>query len=119
MRRSTGAGPGGDPGRVTLRPTGEVDISTADALEATLTDALAGPGLREVVVDLADVPFLDSSGVRVLVLAATAARERGAVLRVTDPRPVVARVLQITAVGPLLGLPDPAGAEGPTWRRLT
>ncbi|NJP33771.1 STAS domain-containing protein [Micromonospora thermarum] len=119
MERSTGAGSGEDPGRVTLRPAGELDISTVGTLEAALTDALARPSLREIVVDLAEVRFLDSSGVRVLVLAATAARERDAVLRVTDPQPVVARVLQITAVGPLLGLADPLRADGPTWRRLT
>ncbi|WP_196255759.1 STAS domain-containing protein [Micromonospora sp. WMMC415] len=119
MEHSPGAESGEAPGRVTLRPAGELDISTVGTLEAALTDALARPGVREIVVDLAEVRFLDSSGVRVLVLAATAARKRDAVLRVTDPQPVVARVLRITAVGPLLGLTDPVPADGPTWRRLT
>ncbi|WP_433390923.1 STAS domain-containing protein [Micromonospora sp. KLBMP9576] len=111
---------GTKPGQLVLRPTGEVDLATADALEATITDALGRPGVREVVVDLADVRFLDSSGIRVLVRGATEARGRDMTLRVTDPQPVVARVLRITAVGALLGLPDD-DAVRPTahgWRGL-
>lgn len=118
MSRSMDSGRDGEPGRVTLRPAGEVDMATADSLDAAVADALARPGLREIVVDLADVRFLDSSGVRVLVRGAVAARERGATLRVTDPQPMVARVLRITAVGPMLGLPDTAGPDDVTWRRL-
>ncbi|WP_197677596.1 STAS domain-containing protein [Micromonospora krabiensis] len=93
---------------MTLRPVGEIDLATADALDAALADALGRPGITEVVVDLADVGFLDSSGIRVLVGAAAAARRAAATLRVVDPQPVVARVLRITAVGGLLGL-SPGG----------
>ncbi|MGN9808325.1 STAS domain-containing protein [Micromonospora sp. BQ11] len=108
-----------DPGRVTLRPTGEVDLSTVDDFDAALTEALGRPGLAEVVVDLADVDFLDSSGVRVLVQGVTRARQRGVTLRVTDPQPLVARVLRITAVGPMLGLDEDAGhPDGRGWRGL-
>ena len=108
-----------DPGRVTLRPTGEVDMSTVDDFDAALTEALGRPGLAELVVDLADVGFLDSSGVRVLVQGVARARERGVTLRVTDPQPLVARVLRITAVGPMLGLDEDAGRpDGRGWRGL-
>ncbi|MER7332636.1 MULTISPECIES: STAS domain-containing protein [unclassified Micromonospora] len=95
-----------EPDRVVLCPAGEVDMATADALGAAITDALGRPGVREVLVDLADVGFLDSSGVRVLVHGVALARERDVTLRVANPQPVVARVLRITAVGALLGLPD-------------
>ncbi|MGW4502614.1 STAS domain-containing protein [Micromonospora sp. NPDC004336] len=108
-------------GPLFLRPDGEVDMATADALGATITDALHRPGVREVVVDLADVRFLDSSGVRVLVHGVALARERDATLRVANPQPVVARVLRITGVGPLLGLVDDEAARPPVargWRGL-
>ncbi|MEU6078295.1 STAS domain-containing protein [Micromonospora sp. NPDC047074] len=95
-----------EPGRVVLRPAGEVDMANSAELEATLTEALHRPGVREVVVDLADVRFLDSSGVRVLVRGAAVGRERDVTMRVTGPQPGVARVLRITGVGALLGLAD-------------
>ncbi|MFI7609176.1 STAS domain-containing protein [Micromonospora sp. NPDC049366] len=102
-------------GQVSLRPVGEIDLATADALDAALADALGRPGVTEVVVDLTDVTFLDSSGIRALVGAANNARRAGTTLRVVDPQPVVARVLWITGVGGLLGLtPDvpPAAVRG-------
>ncbi|MBQ1074733.1 STAS domain-containing protein [Micromonospora sp. C31] len=95
-----------EPGQVVLRPTGEIDMANAAGLEATLTEALRRPDVREVVVDLTDVRFMDSSGVRVLVHGAAVGRERDVPLRVTGPQPGVARVLRITGVGALLGLAD-------------
>ncbi|WBB70569.1 STAS domain-containing protein [Micromonospora sp. WMMD812] len=104
------------PGQLTVQPVGEVDMATADALDAALADALSRSGTSEVVVDLAGVGFLDSSGIRVLVSAAATARRGGITFRVADPRPMVARVLRITSVGALLGLsadaPPPSAARG-------
>lgn len=96
--------------QVVLRPAGEIDMSTADALERELLDAVRSADVDEVLVDLAGIAFLDSSGVRVLVHAAVVARERAVTLRVARPQPVVARVLRITSVDALLGLTD-GGAE--------
>ncbi|SCE67444.1 STAS domain-containing protein [Micromonospora mirobrigensis] len=109
-------------GRVILSPAGELDRVAADHVERAFLDAVGRPGAREVLVDLTRVSFLDSTGIRVLLRAADAATERGVRLRVTDPQPVVARILRITAVGPVLGWADdeayrPAGGV-PQWRRL-
>ncbi|MDO3700813.1 STAS domain-containing protein [Micromonospora sp. C28SCA-DRY-2] len=106
--------------QVVLRPTGEIDMSTADALEAEVLDALRRTDVGEVLVDLADVEFLDSSGVRVLVHGLTVARKHDVAFRVTRPQPVVARVLRITSVDVLLGLAatDNGGPAGGGWRGL-
>ena len=53
---------------VSLR--GEVDASTAPKLAGRLF-ALADEGKRAVVVDLSDVTFIDSTGIGVLLNAAT------------------------------------------------
>jgi anti-sigma B factor antagonist len=57
------------------------------------------------VVDLSNVPFLDSSGVRALLKARQEAVRSRCELTVRDPQPIVAQVLQLTRVAPLLGLP--------------
>ena len=83
---------------------GDVDLETEGDLAAAIQAALTGP-VREVVVDLAAVPFLDSSGVRVLLQGHQTAHLKGATLRVRNPQRLVDDVLQITEVAPLLGLP--------------
>ncbi|WP_446218892.1 STAS domain-containing protein [Micromonospora sp. IBHARD004] len=109
------------PGRVVLTPVGEIDMASVPAFDQVLDALLDRPGVVEILIDLADVPFLDSTGVAALLRGAAEAVGRGATLRVANPRPVVARVLRITAVDVLLGLTDGDGRStaGPGWRRLS
>ncbi|MEU4568881.1 STAS domain-containing protein [Micromonospora sp. NPDC023956] len=105
-------------GGVVLSPAGEVDMSTVDVLETALLAVLDRPDVEECLVDLAEVSFLDSTGLRVLIEGFSLARERGRSLRVANPQPVVERVLRITSVGPLLGLPDVTTPLPPDARSL-
>lgn len=92
-------------GRVVVHVRGYVDLETEAQFGQALRAALADEGVRELVVDLAQVPFLDSSGVRVLLEARLTATSRDALLVVRNPQAVVDQVLQITGVAELLGLP--------------
>ncbi|MEU5786286.1 STAS domain-containing protein [Micromonospora purpureochromogenes] len=87
---------------------GEVDFATSGELRAALDAVLADLTGTPVEVDLAEVPFLDSSGVHVLLDAYAWAADRDCPLVVANARPVVRRVLEITGVLALLGL-APAG----------
>lgn len=53
-------------GRTILHVVGEVDVSTAPRLRDELSRAIAD-GCHDLIVDLSDVPFLDSTGLGVLV----------------------------------------------------
>lgn len=86
---------------------GECDLSVSDELTGALLGAL-GEG-REVVVDLAALRFLDSSGVHGLVTAYHAAKRDGVALRVVNAGGAVADVLDLTGVGDLLGSPSGDG----------
>ena len=57
-------------------------------------------------VDLAGVPYLDSTGIGVLVGAAHRADEAGADLAVLNPQRNVARVLDMLGVSGELGIGD-------------
>jgi anti-sigma B factor antagonist len=93
-----------EPGDVTvIRVAGEVDMDTHVEMEDAILGALRS-GAGPVVVDLAEVSFLDSSGVRALLHGREAAIGRGTTLTVRSPQPIVANVLRLTNVAELLGL---------------
>lgn len=73
-----------DPPRMTLAPRGELDLASAPSLKREI-DALPWPHLEELVFDLAELTFIDSTGLSVLIRAsqrAVTARLRFSVVRV-------------------------------------
>jgi anti-sigma B factor antagonist len=58
------------PGLVVVAPVGDLDIDSAADLRAALVEAV-GDGSTQVVVDLALVGFLDSTGIGALVWLAS------------------------------------------------
>lgn len=94
----------GAAGRVTVAPSGQIDLATAPQLAAALAEARR-EGVTAIVVDLAAVDFLDSAGVRVLVQASREAAEAGATLYLDGAEGWVARVLEITGVAEFLPPP--------------
>lgn len=63
-------------GAVVVRPLGDIDISRAPAFRVKLGEAQRQRPSR-LIVDLADVPYMDSSGVATLVEAMQLARKSG------------------------------------------
>jgi anti-anti-sigma factor len=85
------------PQHVVVAVAGEVDMATAPELRTCL-DALEG----RVVVDLAEVTFLDSSGMGALVVARKRLLDLGGDLVVRAPQPHVRHVLEVTGLTELL-----------------
>jgi anti-sigma B factor antagonist len=85
------------PGCVLVRVHGELDLETAGRLWAHLEPLLARDAV--VVLDTEHMPFMDSSGLRVLLQAARRAAEVGATFRLAGLRSSVRRVLELTGVG--------------------
>jgi anti-sigma B factor antagonist len=81
---------------------GEIDIHTCTELEQTLL-GLVGDGVSKVTLDLADVAFIDSSGLRALVVAHKALEEHGGSLVVANPSSMAARLLEVTGLKTLFG----------------
>jgi anti-sigma B factor antagonist len=93
-----------EPRYVTVTVRGDVDLRTVDQLSQELHVATAQE--RDVVIDLAGVTFLDSTGVRALVEAYRSAQQKGRGLYVRGARHWVARVLEVTGVAHLLSMPS-------------
>jgi anti-sigma B factor antagonist len=88
-------------GGVVVALQGQVDLATAPQLTQAVANATKQGG-DAVVVDLTDVDFLDSAGVRALVESAQAAATAGVAVTVTGASGWVARVLEITGVAEFL-----------------
>ncbi|MHC2185065.1 STAS domain-containing protein [Rathayibacter agropyri] len=91
-----------EPDIVIVRPSGHLDLSSSWELEAVLRHALEAGEIR-VVVDLAGVQFLDSSGLGVLVACLKEARRVGGSLRVAAAGEQPALVLRLSNLDRLLG----------------
>src|SRR5687768_11688656 len=92
-------------GAVHARLRGELDISTAPRLEDTLSRVEAdGPAL--LVIDLSQLDFMDSTGLRLLISADTRAREAGRRLVLIQGNEMVQRVLRLTRLDERLEIVD-------------
>jgi anti-anti-sigma factor len=93
-----------------LRVHGEVDHGSAPEFQAC-AEILLHDGVRSLVLDLGDVAYLDSSGLKVIIRARNLAHERGGTVTVRHASPIVRRVMDVTGLGPLL-VPGPVGDGG-------
>ncbi len=65
---------------------------------------LAPRQVQEIQLDLAAVPFVDTSGLGVLVGLRTHLKKYGTVLSIANPQPRVEQVFQMTRLSKLFGL---------------
>jgi anti-sigma B factor antagonist len=89
-----------------LRLEGDIDSHTAGDLEAALA-ALGTSG--EVLLDVAGVGFIDSSGLRVVVSVNAALVDAGHALRIRGASPAVVRLVEITGLGDHLDVEESSG----------
>ena len=90
-------------GRVVVVAIGEVDVYTAPQLDSELS-RLTTEGRTDLVVDLARVDFLDSTGLSVLVKTLKRVREAEGRLDVVVTSERVAKVFRITGLDQLIPL---------------
>ncbi|WP_017573121.1 STAS domain-containing protein [Nocardiopsis halotolerans] len=86
-----------DAGRV-LALDGEIDMATEHRFQDAVTEALTTQPFGRVVLDCADLRFIDSSGLRVLIRAHKAAKEQKALLAIASPIQRVLQILRVTSL---------------------
>ena len=75
-----------------LRLSGELDLASDESLLTAFRNA--PNGASEVILDLSELLFIDSTGIRAFVTIAKEASPRGIVLR--SPRRAVRKVIDLT-----------------------
>jgi anti-sigma B factor antagonist len=78
-----------------LSVTGEIHVSTAPRFSARLNDAIAA-GHTQLVLDLAGVEFIDSTGLSVLLNALRRVTREGGAMVLACANPTVLRLFEIT-----------------------
>ena len=81
-------------GAVTVKLTGSLDTTTAPELERRLSPVLAGP-IKDLVFDLAQLKFILSDGLRVLMVARRQLKQRGGQLAFVNLQPQIKEVFDI------------------------
>ncbi|MEA2125284.1 MAG: anti-sigma factor antagonist [Solirubrobacteraceae bacterium] len=92
--------------------SGELDVAGADLFQHELERIAADHEVRELVLDLSNLEFMDSTGLRLVVLADDRARAEGRRLTLVRGRPDVQRVFEITRMTDRLDFVDSAAEAG-------
>jgi anti-anti-sigma factor len=84
-------------GAVTVTLRGEVDVLTVDKVRLALTEAV-DQRPDSIVVDLAGLSFIDSTGLGALVFGFQRARDEGIAFRLAGPSPGVRQILVVSGL---------------------
>jgi anti-sigma B factor antagonist len=76
---------------------GELDYTNADRVRRRVAGLLT-PEHRSLILDLSDLTFCDSTGIRAFLALRALINERGGVISLTDLHPRLSRVFQTTGL---------------------
>jgi anti-sigma B factor antagonist len=93
-----------EPGNV-VRVAGELDMATADEVAAALD------GLASVTVECSELTFLDSSGLKVFVVAHKRALQSGSVFALVGLSGVPLRVVQMAGLETMIAIGSEDGEQ--------
>ena len=86
---------------ITLAISGEIDLSNADAVRASIDSTVSKPHER-IVFELARLEFLDSSGIALLLWAAAQAQS----VQLRQPSDIVRRIIEVTGLSEILNMDE-------------
>jgi len=93
-------------GVVALVVEGEFDVNLSSPLAESV-----GDGSVDVEIDLSGVTFMDSTGIRLLLLTRSEVHGAGRSWCITAASPVAYDLLSVAGLVQRLGVPTPAGAD--------
>jgi len=94
---------GADGGEIVIELNGDVDLSSAALITSVVDSALAEGGPK-ITVDMSGVTFLDSRGIRALLMAQRTAERRGSVLVLRSPTKRTMDVLVMSGCATMLSI---------------
>ena len=81
--------------------TGRLDTHTSDELDQAMTPLLASADLRSLVLDLAGLDYISSSGLRSIFKARKSLAARNGKVLVMNPQPQIQKVFDVVKAVPI------------------
>ncbi len=97
------------PRETVLKLSGEIDYESAQDLRTAVSGALEG-GIDSLIINMAGVTFLDSTGIGTLVVARRICHGCGVTMHIREANPFIVRLFAVVGVCDVLGVPLPAGS---------
>lgn len=88
----------GDEDNYTLAISGELDLASAGQLDTVVAE-LCADGATRIVLDLAELDFMDSTGLRSVLVGDELCKVSGCELLIGDTSRQVARLFEVSGVG--------------------
>ena len=95
-----------------VRLTGELDQCSASGIRRDLDALLTDPRIRHLVIDLNDMPFMDSSGLGVILGRYRALQARGGSVSLMHLSPQVKRVYDLSGLARIIPVIGEEEAKG-------
>lgn len=80
-----------------FHPVGSIDTTTSADLEGTLMEGIA-QGMRWIILDLTDVRYVSSAGLRVFIAAAKTLKKENGEIRFSTPNKNVFEVFRLSGL---------------------
>ena len=96
-------------GGLILKPSRRIDSASAKAFEDD-ANALVDQGPKKVVIDAADLDYISSAGLRVILTTAKKAKAAGGALTIANAKANVKEVLSVSGFDAIFGLHDSVDA---------
>jgi anti-sigma B factor antagonist len=100
-----------DPGQTTIAVSGELDLATCEQVTTALDAALRDPSGPSIVVDLRELSFCDSSGLKALLQASRQAELRRLGLVMVRPPQPAWRVFEVSGLDMVLPFAEDAALD--------
>lgn len=85
-------------GVLIVRPQGEIDVHTAEQFRREIEEYLAATGVKNVLLSLKDVTFIDSSGIGVILGRYRMVQQWGGRMAAAASKPTVARIFALSGL---------------------
>ena len=88
---------------VVAAAAGKIDLSNSDGFQAALSASLA-KAKASLILDMSGVDYVSSAGLRVLLVAAKAAKAKGGKVTLLAPKPSTLEVLKISGFDKIIAI---------------